>query len=176
MFGDDRYGIHQNIDLLKKRKSMQPIIIFGKSNDAWSGYTQFLKGLIKKNQVKSICDVGGGANPIFDLEYLVKQDIKYTLLDISAEELNKAPEEYHKIQADISAPELSIDLRFDLIVSKMLAEHIKDAAQFHKNILSILNKSGFAVHFFPTLYTLPFVVNRLIPESLPKKIIKIFCT
>ncbi len=48
----------------------------------------------------------------------------------------------------------------------MLAEHIKDGKQFHKNIFKLLDDKGVAVHFFPTLYSLPFLVNFLVPEKL----------
>src|ERR1700721_1406514 len=54
---------------------------------------------------------------------------------------------------------------YDLVFSKMLCEHLPDARTFHANCLRLLRPGARAVHFFPTLYTLPFVANRLIPEG-----------
>jgi hypothetical protein len=56
----------------------------------------------------------------------------------------------------------------------MLAEHIIDPEQFHKNILSCLTTNGLAVHYFPTLYTMPFVVNYIMPERLADILLHIF--
>ena len=89
-------------------------------------------------------------------------------------ELKKAPDTYNKISADIASQEFAIDHRFDLVFTKMLAEHIKDAKQFHINVRNLLNAGGLAVHFFPTLYTLPFLVNYLVPEKLSAKLLDIF--
>jgi hypothetical protein len=52
----------------------------------------------------------------------------------------------------------------------MVAEHVKDGRQFHKNVRTILRENGLAVHFFPTLYALPFLLNRLSPEVLVDKL------
>ena len=56
----------------------------------------------------------------------------------------------------------------------MLAEHITDAEQFHKNVVSCLTHNGLAVHYFPTLFTLPFFINYIIPNSLADNLLHIF--
>ena len=56
----------------------------------------------------------------------------------------------------------------------MLAEHVSDAEQFHRNVFKILADNWQAVHFFPTLYTLPFLVNYLAPEYLAEKLLNVF--
>jgi hypothetical protein len=52
-----------------------------------------LRGIIKKN----ICEIGGGANPLLILDFIRKNDIEYSILDISEIELNKEPNEYKKL-------------------------------------------------------------------------------
>lgn len=132
---------------------------------AWTGYEPFLKQIVETRGVRTVCDLGGGANPVFQLDYIREHKLDYTVLDISARELEKAPDEYNKVVADIASPSFTPgDRRFDLVFSKMLAEHISDAKQFHTNIANILTPGGVAVHFFPTLYALPFIVNWMIPE------------
>lgn len=95
-------------------------------------------------------------------------------MDISPKELAKAPADYKKRLADIASPDFKIEDKFDLVFSKMLAEHITDAKQFHMNVLSCLNKNGLAVHFFPTLFTFPFFINYLVPEKLARALLNIF--
>ena len=153
---------------------MNTNITYGKSEDAWNGYNQFITGLIDTHNIKSICDIGGGANPFLDAEYINRKSINYSVLDISETEMAKAPEQYNKIHADITLPEIVIEKQFDLVFSKMLAEHVDNAEQFHKNVLTILNSGGMAVHFFPTLYAFPFLVNRLVPERLAEKLLRYF--
>lgn len=142
-------------------------ISYGRSEEAWQGYENFLTTLIDKHNIKTVCEVGGGANPLlFDSDCIREKNINYSILDISESELDKAPKNCKKILADISSPNFSTDKKFDLVFSKMLAEHISDAEQFHKNVSKILTNEGLAVHFFPTLYTLPFLVNYLVPEFI----------
>ncbi|MGA9119805.1 MAG: class I SAM-dependent methyltransferase, partial [Bacteroidota bacterium] len=54
--------------------------------------------------------------------------------------------------------------------SRMLAEHVRDGRMFYTNVWQMLARGGVAVHFFPTLYALPFLVNWLTPEVLANSI------
>jgi 2-polyprenyl-3-methyl-5-hydroxy-6-metoxy-1,4-benzoquinol methylase len=130
--------------------------------------------LIDEHGIKRVCDVGGGANPLFGETYVGKQGISYSVLDISSVELAKASVHCEKITADIAAPDFSLDRQFELVFSKMLAEHIPDAGQFHRNVFKILAPKGIAIHFFPTLYTLPFLANYLLPERLGDFLLTVF--
>ena len=47
----------------------------------------------------------------------------------------------------------------------MLAEHVPDGYRFHSNLFELLKPGGVAFHFMPTLYSPPFVINRLLPET-----------
>ena len=122
--------------------------------------------LIDERGLTRVCDVGGGANPVLSEVEIEKRNLDYSVLDISESELAKASISGDKILADIAAPDFSIKRKFDLVFSKMLAEHVTDAELFHRNVLSMLDENGLAVHFFPTLYSLPFLVNFLAPEKL----------
>lgn len=141
-------------------------ITYGRSEDALPGYRGFMAELIQKQNAHSICDIGGGANPVLDLDYIQQNRLNYCMLDVSQEELDKAPEGYDKVLADIASPEFSSKLKFDMVVSRSVAEHMKDGSTFHKNILTMLADNGMAVHLFPTLYSPPFLVNCLLPESV----------
>lgn len=149
-------------------------IVYGHSFDALHGYEDYLLQLIENHNAKSICEVGGGANPLLKKDYIVNKNIDYAVLDISEGELAKAPPHYTKIVSDISSKEFTSNQKYDLVFSKMLAEHVPDGKQFHKNVLSMLSDNGIAFHFFPTLYTFPFFVNYLIPENLSQVLLDIF--
>ena len=81
------------------------------SNQAHIQYFSKLKKLAKRPEIKKVCDIGGGANPLFSIEQVKEYDLEYTVLDISEEQLAKAPNQYHKIQADITDPNLSLNDR-----------------------------------------------------------------
>jgi SAM-dependent methyltransferase len=148
-------------------------IVYGRSEDLFRVYKQLIMELIQQNNIRRVCDIGGGANPLLNADYIHQSGIDYSILDISETELAKASIDCTKIQADIASHDFPIDSKFDLVFSKMLAEHIPDAEQFHKNVLRILAEGGIAVHFFPTLYSLPFLVNYLVPEYLADVLLEI---
>jgi SAM-dependent methyltransferase len=141
-------------------------ILYGRAEDASAEYKALIRRLIQQNSAARICDVGGGAYPTLPIEYVTQNQLDYTVLDLSPEELEKCPQGYAKAVADICSSELSIAGEFDLVCSRMVAEHIGDPEAFHRNILRLLTPGGVALHFFPTLYSLPFVVNRLLPEPV----------
>jgi len=149
-------------------------ISYEKSKSAWDGFVPFLQELICGNDIKSVCDIGGGANPMLSSEFVKESGVDYSILDISEDELKKAPEQYSKVLANIASSDFNIDKSYDMIFSKMLAEHIADADQFHKNVFSCLADGGLAVHFFPTLYTLPFFINCVIPEAFADALLNRF--
>jgi SAM-dependent methyltransferase len=149
-------------------------ISYGTSREGWLGYREFVAKLIEEHQAIRVCEIGGGANPLLPMEFIKQKGIDYSVMDISGTELEKADAGYDKIVADAGSPAFAVDRRFDLVFSRMLIEHIRDAEQFHRNIMSILAPGGLAVHFFPTLFTLPYLINYLIPERLSQRLLQLF--
>ncbi|MBU1087013.1 MAG: class I SAM-dependent methyltransferase [Candidatus Omnitrophica bacterium] len=142
--------------------------------DPWELYLKTLNQCIEQYSCKSLCEIGGGAFPAISLEQINKQQLDYTILDISRVELDRAPAGYKKVLADICQPDLNIREQYNFIFSKMLAEHVKDPRLFHANVYKLLKPGGIAFHFFPTLYSLPFVINWLLPESIANFLFKLF--
>jgi hypothetical protein len=152
---------------------METNIVYADTKEAWAGYVPYIKAIIERHSLRSVCDIGGGANPALDFEYINSLGIDYSVLDISASELEKAPSVYKKVCADIAAADFSLENVFDLAFSQMLAEHVIDGGEFHRNIFKSLVSGGYAIHFFPTLYAFPFLVNRLVPEYLADRLLNI---
>lgn len=116
-----------------------------------------------------VCEIGGGANPLLSRSEREQLRLSYTVIDIDATELAKGPEDIRKVELDITMAVLPH--RFDVVISRHLAEHVRDPAVMHRNIHAMLNPGGVAIHFFPTFYSLPFIFNRAFPERLTEHLL-----
>lgn len=115
-----------------------------------------------------IVDIGGGANPVLSEEKALR--FKYIVIDINQKELDKAIGAYfEKVCTDISTDHAGI--KCDLIVTKMLLEHIPNPKEFHTSCYNMLNHGGQALHFFATKYSPASIVNRILPEHVSRSIL-----
>jgi uncharacterized UPF0146 family protein len=141
-------------------------VIYGRSEEAWNGFNQHVVQLIDHRHCQRILEIGAGRNPALTVDFVQSRGLEYTLLDISSDEMKKAPNSLRKIQADIASDDIDGIGEYDLVFSRMLAEHVRDGAVFHRNVYRLLAANGIAFHFFPTLYAPPFLLNRLLPEKV----------
>jgi SAM-dependent methyltransferase len=132
----------------------------------WEHYDRTLRRLSLLPFVGSVCDVGGGAKPSLGPDEIARARVRYTLLDVSRDELEKAPAGYDLRVGDITEDDSIRDLRADLICSRTTAEHVADPVAFHTNVFRCLNAGGYALHLFPTLYSLPFMANLVLPDGV----------
>jgi hypothetical protein len=132
----------------------------------WEKMPLFIKEIIIKQDSKKILEIGSGANPTLDVSTVINLNLDYTTSDVDDSELIKADNIYEKLILDLSSEKIDLTERYDLIFSRMVGEHISDGEIFHENIYKLLNPDGLSVHCFSTLYSLPFILNRFIPESL----------
>jgi len=160
---------------LATRSAVAPTSVpvrYGRSEELWPTVPGLIERLIVEGGARRVLEVGAGANPLFPPAFLERHGLSYTALDISAEELAKAPSCYGKLQADICSATLPVpEQGFDFVFSRMLAEHVRDGEAFHRNVLRLLSPGGRAFHFFPTLWAPPFVLNRLLPERLAEVVL-----
>lgn len=95
-------------------------------------------------------------------------------LDADASELQKS-DRLHVAVADICQGGLEMPgAPYDLVCSRMTAEHFRDAEAAHRNIYRALRPGGFALHSFATLYSLPFLINRIAPDRLSDLLLDLF--
>jgi SAM-dependent methyltransferase len=144
---------------------------YGLSNSAWGEQAAIVRDIATRDGVGRVCDVGGGASPLLPLDFVEANGVDYVVVDISREELDKAPDGYAKLQADVSSPGFSAGEPFDLVFSRFVAEHVRRPDVFHRNLHEALVDGGYAVHFFPTLWALPFVLNRILPKRLTESLL-----
>lgn len=145
---------------------LEPEIVTCTGTELFLGYEDFIRSYIDRETVTHVCDLGGGRKPLLDVHDIDGAEIDYTMVDISQRELDLAPPHFRKICADAAGTDFAISEEFDLVFSKMLVEHIADGPQLHRNVFRSLKPGGYAIHFFPTLLTLPFLANAVIPERL----------
>jgi SAM-dependent methyltransferase len=138
------------------------------------GFRDAVVELIRRHGVKDVCEVGGGANPLLTPGEIADLGLNYVVVDISPEELAKADPAHTTIIADIAGAEPPVLSAFGLVFSQMLAEHLRDGAAFHRNVFRMLKPGGLAFHLYPTLYSLPRVINRLAPERLATSLLAHF--
>jgi 2-polyprenyl-3-methyl-5-hydroxy-6-metoxy-1,4-benzoquinol methylase len=138
--------------------------------DTWPA---LVEKLVERMQPRRVCDLGGGAHPALSQEFVAEQRLEYLVVDVSEEELAKAPAGYAKLVADVASPTFALPEEYDLAFSISVAEHISRPDLFHRNILRLLVPGGSAFHFFSTLYALPFVANRLLPEQVAERLLRL---
>jgi SAM-dependent methyltransferase len=141
---------------------------------AWGGYRASILAFAKEYGLTRLMEIGGGRRPLFTPEECTQFGFETTINDISPVELENMkvtfPTACFDVSGDISSPEIKKG-HYDLIYSRMVFEHVKDVEQAWKNIYQLLSPGGVAIAFYPTLYALPFLVNKLIPESVSSKIV-----
>jgi SAM-dependent methyltransferase len=115
---------------------------------------------------RRICELGGGANPALTLKQVERLGVECTLLDASESELATAPAGYARLRLDVCDENAAPTAEFDFVYSRMLAEHVRRPVEFHRTVHRMLRPGGRAFHFFPTLYSPVFAVNRLLPNWL----------
>jgi len=130
--------------------------------------------LIDEHAIRSVCDFGGGANPVLMLEDIERLALRYLVVDASAEELAKAPPGYATAVMDVTVGADALQgERFGLVVSRFVAEHVADPAAFHGVVWHTLYPGGFAAHFFPTLPSPPYIANRLLHGRGSRRLVNI---
>ena len=142
---------------------------------AWENYGNAVMGLSKDLGLKRLCEIGGGRDPFFPLADIRARGLDYTINDISAEELAAAPEGFRKarfdIAGDLSEPDAE-GAQFDLMFSRMVFEHVDGVPRAWANMHKLLAPGGVAFAYFPCLYAWPFLINKLIPESVSSRIVR----
>jgi 2-polyprenyl-3-methyl-5-hydroxy-6-metoxy-1,4-benzoquinol methylase len=106
-------------------------------------------------------------------EFHARHRFRYLVIDISARELDRAPAHVETLVDDISDSSFRPPQQFDLVLTRWVLEHVQAPAQFHTGVARLLRPGGCAVHFFPTLYAVPFVLNRVLPECVSSSILKV---
>ncbi len=143
---------------------------------AWDHYKETVVGLACEFGLDRFIEIGGGRDPLFTPEEIASAAVRFTINDISPDELRFAPAAFDKACFDVAGAgdELAeFTGRFDLVFSRMVFEHVKDAQQAWTNTHRLLVPGGVAIAFIPTLYAIPYLVNLAIPEAVSRRIVRL---
>ncbi len=148
---------------------------------AWDHYRAVVLGFAqaarrrRPGEPVRMLEIGGGRGPLLKPEEAAAAGIAVTVNDIDANELAMGPAAYQKAQFDIAgeAP-AALNGQFDLIVSKMVMEHVRDGRRAWSNMAALLAPDGVAMAFHPTLYAPPFLVNLVFPDALTAPLLRLF--
>ncbi|MEO1089133.1 MAG: class I SAM-dependent methyltransferase [Pseudomonadota bacterium] len=141
---------------------------------AWSHFHEIVTDMLVHFGSHEVLEIGGGRSPFLSRQIVEKNDLHYTVNDISSSELARAPDWVSTSCFDIAGTEISDHNQYDFIFSKMVIEHVTDARQAYRNIFNLLKPDGVYFNFHPLLYSPPFIVNYLLPETLSRKILRFF--
>lgn len=140
---------------------------------AFEGFRDECWRIVDSVDARSVCDVGGGWRPLFSGDDVRRRGIEYTVLDVAPELLRRTPEGCHAVCADVCEPPRELHGRFDLVFSMFVAEHVSDGGAMHRSIFNMLKPGGVAIHVFPTLYYPAFAANKLLPEQLTQRLVRV---
>jgi SAM-dependent methyltransferase len=130
------------------------------------GYGDALKAIVAAHPEAKILELGAGRRPSFTIAEMPSTVKTYTVNDISPDELALLPQDYDRACFDVSGDASNFSDRYDVVFSRFLAEHVADGEAMHRNVYQVLRDGGTAFHLIPTLYAVPFVINKYLPERL----------
>ena len=134
--------------------------------EGWYKFPDFIEELIAAYAPKRVCEIGAGGNPAISQDAVRKHGLLFRAVDEAEGELVKSGRT-ETLVYDVCAPENPLpDAPYDLIFSRMTAEHFREPEHAYRNMFKALTPGGLAVHCFATLYALPFLLNRLLPDRL----------
>lgn len=144
--------------------------------EGWQAAPVAVRRMMQDRQVRRVLEVGSGANPTLSPAEVAALGVEYCVNDQSAEELEKADASYERLVMDVSgeSPGPAALGRFDFIFSRMVNEHVADGERYYANLHQMLMPGGWTVHWFSTLYALPFLANRWMPEWLGETLLRAF--
>jgi SAM-dependent methyltransferase len=155
----------------------------GRETWAWDNYRPTVLAFVQacqwnasqRGSLVRVLEIGGGRRPLFTPAEAKANGFSLTVNDIDADELSLAPDEFEKARFDIAgATPQGLEGRFDLIISMMVLEHVRDAPLAWSNMRALLAPGGVALGFHPTLFASPFLINWLMPERLTAALLRRF--
>jgi SAM-dependent methyltransferase len=140
----------------------------------FSRYDETIVHIAQLIDAKSLLELGAGRSPAL-VQGARELDLGYAINDIDQRELDMAPDGIDKLPFDIAASlPAGVSRRFDLVVSRSVLEHVRGVEMALANSAQLLAPGGFALHFAPTLFALPFAINKIAPERAALRLLRLF--
>jgi SAM-dependent methyltransferase len=134
--------------------------------EGWERFPGFIEEVISQSCSKRVCEIGAGANPAIGQDTMQRHKLDFRAVDQAAGELRKSGM-METLVYDVCASDAPLPgAPYDLVFSRMAGEHFRNPYQAYRNMLQALRPGGLSVHSFATLYSLPFVLNRVLPDHV----------
>jgi SAM-dependent methyltransferase len=141
---------------------------------AWDNYEATILALVRQFGLRRVCEIGGGRDPLFSAGQAARHGIDLIVNDIDAGELALTPAGLRTARFDIAGDLSEPDIArggYDLMVSRMVFEHVADVERAWSNIHALLAPGGVGLAFFPTLWAPVFALNHVLPEAASRAIV-----
>ncbi|MGX7953611.1 class I SAM-dependent methyltransferase [Tsuneonella sp. HG249] len=138
---------------------------------AMLGFGEELNTIVGRYDRADVLELGAGRRPSFTLSEMPRNVASYTVNDVCEDELALLPDGYAKACFDVSGDASGFADTYDVVFSRFLAEHVPDGEAMHRNVFAVLRDGGAAFHLIPTLYALPFLINKYLPEAVTERIL-----
>jgi Methyltransferase domain len=140
---------------------------------AWTDFDAQLQACVDQLGPNAVViEVGAGANPALSAQQVKQSNCRYIAIDIDQQELDKASGSYfERITSDITQQQP--ELLCDLLISRMVLEHITDPELFHKACFALMRPNAIALHFFATKYSPASLANLVLPENISQFLLKL---
>jgi len=141
---------------------------------AWDNYESTIVSLAQRLGLHRICEIGGGRDPMFTAEQARRRGFDLVVNDIDAGELALTPPGLETARFDIAGDLSEPDIArggYDMMVSRMVFEHVEDVERAWTNVHALLAPGGVALAFFPTLWAPVFALNHILPEKASRAIV-----
>lgn len=143
-------------------------------NYARNSFVEKIYEVCQKFEAADILELGGGRYPFYTHGKFPESINSYTVNDIDQSELDAGPGGYKTACFDVCGDVSKFENKYDVIISRMFAEHVADGKAMHSNCLKLLKPGGIAFHYNPKLYSLPFFANLILPEAISRAILFTF--
>ncbi len=141
---------------------------------AWDHYEDTIVALSREFGLRRVCEIGGGRDPAFSADEAARNGFDLIVNDIDPGELALTPAGLETACFDITGDLSTAEVQpgsYDLMISRMVFEHLHDVRSAWRNIHTLLAPGGVALAFFPTLWAPVFALNHILPETASRAIV-----
>lgn len=130
----------------------------------WDRFHQMVNDSLRALPAGAVfVDLGGGRRCEYAAMVPDDRPIRVIAADISAEELANNHDVEEKVVADVSKGLPFADGEVDLLVSRVLLEHVDGVKSAVEHIARVVKPGGRTIHFMPGRYSLFALAGRLLP-------------
>lgn len=119
-----------------------------------------------------VIDVGGGKTPFFSVETKNRLGLSVVGIDISADELARAPNGAYDVVVVADLSESRLEDVADLAVCMTVIEHVRSTERAVANLARLVRPGGVVALFVPCRNALFARLNLLLPEGFKQRLLR----